>query len=98
MKTVGDILSYDGSDKDIALNYAAIVICGAPFLFLFFKLPLPEKQNWKRFLWFPIFLALSIFQVAFADIKLYIPRFIHSYRFLYVLSFCVVGFRLFGAL
>jgi hypothetical protein len=70
MKDIADILSYDGSQLDISLNYIALVICSVPFIGIFHKLPLTRDRN-RKYLWIPTFLGLSLFQV-----RLVLPEFV----------------------
>lgn len=63
MTTVENILSYDGSELDIGLNYVALVISLVPLIICFHKPHLDESNGWKKWVWIPIFVILCAFQV-----------------------------------
>ena len=59
---VEDILTYEGNQLDIFLNYIDLLLTTIVTFLLFQFLPI-RVQKWRRFHWILVWIAFAIFQV-----------------------------------
>lgn len=60
--SIVEILTYQGNNLDILLNYIALTLTTIATIEIFSSLQLKIK-NWRKLLWLPVLIGLAIFQV-----------------------------------
>lgn len=60
--TVVEILTYEGDNLNIILNYIALTLTILTAVAVFHSTQLKSKK-WRKTLWIPVLIGLSIFQV-----------------------------------